>query len=52
MNRTELETCIEEFYSVRGEQARMKYPGNTVFRHRGNQKWFQKLSRVRFSTAR
>ena len=40
MNRTELEACITEAYSIRGEKPWMQYPTYTVFRHAQNKKWF------------
>ena len=40
MDRRELERYLEETYSVRGEQPWAAYPGNTVFRHSSNRKWF------------
>lgn len=40
MNRQELEYYIAHTYGVPGEQPWAAYPGNTVFRHSGNRKWF------------
>ena len=40
MNRRELEEFISSAYGVDAEYPWARYPGNAVFRHRSNQKWF------------
>lgn len=40
MNRAELEQFIMENYGVEPDYPWLKYPGNAVFRHVSNRKWF------------
>ena len=40
MNRTELQTYIEEIYGAVGERLFAKDPATCVFRHQSNGKWF------------
>lgn len=46
MNRTKLQTYIEETYGVKGECLWAKYPTYTVFRHSSNRKWFAAIMEV------
>ncbi len=40
MNRKELELYIKKTYHVEAEFPWGNYPGNTVYRHKDNRKWF------------
>jgi len=40
MDRIELERYITERFGVQADHPWMKYPGNAVFRHSNNRKWF------------
>ncbi len=40
MKRTDYEQYLKEIYGVTGDHPWMKYPDNTVFRHKETGKWF------------
>ncbi len=46
LDRNELISHVAERYGVAPDYPWPRYPGNTVFRHRGNRKWFGILMNV------
>lgn len=46
MNRTVLQTYIEETYGVTGECLWAKHPSYMVFRHSTNRKWFAAILEI------
>ena len=46
MNRTELQTYIEETYGTIGECLWAKYPTYMIFRHSSNRKWFAEIMEI------
>ena len=46
MNRTKLQTYIEETYGAIGECLWAKYPTYMVFRHNSNRKWFAAIMEI------
>lgn len=46
MNRTKLQTYIEETYGAKGECLWAKHPTYMVFRHNSNRKWFAAIMEI------
>lgn len=46
MNRTKLQTYIEETYGAKGECLWAKHPTYMVFRHSSNRKWFAAIMEI------
>lgn len=46
MNRTKLQSYIEETYGAKGECLWAKYPTYMVFRHNSNRKWFAAIMEI------